>query len=106
MNQLIQIGNLADSVDGQGLAQLFAVHGDVRSATVMRHRETGRSTGVGIVEMASRADGTAAIAALHHREHCGRSLSVCWSVEANNCDADRQHMFGPMNMTSDDVTEQ
>jgi len=106
MNQLIQIGNLADSVDGQGLAQLFAVHGDVRSATVMRHRETGRSTGVGIVEMASRADGTAAIAALHHREHCGRSLSVCWSVEANDCDADRQQMFGPMNMTSDDVTEQ
>jgi cold-inducible RNA-binding protein len=106
MNQLIQIGNLADSVDGQALALLFAVHGHVRSATIMRHRETGRSTGVGIVEMESREGGTAAIAALHQREHHGRALSVSWSVGTNNCDADGQHMFGPMNMTSDDVTEQ
>lgn len=104
MQQLIQIGNLADSVDSHGLAMLFAVHGNVRSATINTHFETGRSTGVGVVEMESHAGGTAAIAALHHREHCGRVLSVCWSNSAKNRDADRQQMFGPMNMISDDVT--
>ena len=105
MNHFIEVGNLADAVDDQSLALLFAVHGDVRSATIVRHRETGRSTGIGIVEMASREGGTAAIVALHHWEHRGRPLSVRWRVGANDCDGGRQHMFGPMNMSGDDVTQ-
>jgi len=79
MAQLIQVCNLPDSVDGRGLQRLFELHGAVRSATVNRHFETGRSTGVGFIEMASKQRGTAAIAALHHRQHWGQVLSVCWA---------------------------
>ena len=77
MKRLIQVANLPDSVDSLALQRLFELHGDVRSAMVNRHFETGRSTGVGFVEMASEKGRAAAIMALHHREHSGHVLSVC-----------------------------
>jgi hypothetical protein len=39
-----------------------------------------------MVEMESEDDGDVAIAALHHREHVGRVLSVCWSVRQTDPD--------------------
>ena len=102
MARLIQVGNLPDSVDGRALRQLFEAHGVVRRATIHRHYETGRSTGVGIIEMESESSAAVAIAALNHREHLGRVLSVCWSVEAPA--GHRKQMFGPTNMTSEEAT--
>jgi RNA recognition motif-containing protein len=102
MARLIQVGNLADSVNSHALRRLFEAHGVVRRATIHRHYETGRSTGVGIVEMESEAGAAAAIAALNHREHLGRVLSVCRSAEAPA--AHRKQMFGPTNMTSEEAT--
>ena len=103
MARLIQVGNLSDSIDSLALQQLFEEHGAVRSAMIARHFETGDSTGVGFIEMESEEDGAAAIAALNHREHCGRVLSVCWSESSKHGAADREQMFGPMNMTGDEV---
>jgi hypothetical protein len=45
----------------------------------------------------------AAIALLNHRKHNGDVLSVCWIASPKNRAADRQQMFGPMKMISDDV---
>jgi RNA recognition motif-containing protein len=102
MARLIHVVNLSVSVDSLGLQRLFEAHGVVRSAMVAKHFETGRSTGVGFIEMESDESGTAAIAALNHREHDGRVLSVCWNESAKNQVADRQQMFGPMNMMGDE----
>ncbi|HEX4056084.1 MAG TPA: RNA-binding protein [Tepidisphaeraceae bacterium] len=103
MAQLIQVGNLPGSVDSLVLQQLFEVHGAVRSAMIARHFDTGSSTGVGFIEMASAEGAAAAIAALNRQEHYGRVLSVCWSEGSENQIADPQQMFGPMNMTSDEA---
>lgn len=78
MARRIQVGNLPGSVDSLALQRLFEAHGAVRSAMVNRHFETGFSTGVGSIEMASEEGGAAAIAALNRRELGGRVLSVCW----------------------------
>jgi RNA recognition motif-containing protein len=83
MARLIQIGNLPDSVGGDALRRLFETYGVVRGATVNRHYDTGRSTGVGFIEMESEKRGAAAVAGLNHRTHLGCVLSVCWSEMAN-----------------------
>lgn len=101
MTRLIQVGNLLDTVDESILRQLFEEHGAVRSAKINRHFETGRSTGVGFVEMGTEEAGDAAIAALNHRQHGGQVLSVCWSDSSHERRAVHQQMFGPMNMTND-----
>ena len=100
MTRVLQVGNLSDSVDRFVLRRLFELYGSVRSATVNRHFETNRSTGVGFVEMASEEGGTAAIAALHHQTKFGRVVSVCWSKGCEN----RQHSFGPFEIDVDQVT--
>src|SRR6478672_9295526 len=68
----IQIGNLDESVEDRTLARLFARHGAVLDARVATHWETGRSTGVGFVEMESDDAGERAIAALNGQLHHGR----------------------------------
>ena len=103
MKRLIQVGNLAESVDSSVLQQLFEVHGAVRSALINRHMETGQSTGVGFVEMGTEEAGEAAIAALNYREHRGQTLSVCWSVASDHQPAGHHQMLGPMNMANDGV---
>jgi RNA recognition motif-containing protein len=94
----IQIGNLDESVEDRTLARLFARHGAVLDARVATHWETGRSTGVGFVEMESDRAGDTAIAALHGRLHRGRVLSVCWSTQDPMPPQPGDDMFGPMNV--------
>jgi RNA recognition motif-containing protein len=105
MAWLIQVGNLSVSVDSLGLQRLFEAHGVVRSSMIAKHLEADHSTGVGFIEMESDESGTAAIAALNHREHDGRVLSVCWNESAKNPAAVSQQMFGPMNMMGDEISE-
>jgi len=77
MTQLLQVGNLPNSIDRRLLERLFALHGPVSTAQVSVHRDTGLSTGAGFVEMASEDGCTAAIAALNGHEYLGSILSVC-----------------------------
>ena len=102
MARLIQVGNLSVSIDSLGLQRLFEAHGAVRSAMIAKHLETGHSTGVGFIEMESDEGGTAAIAALNHRKHEGRVLSVSWNESSKNPVTDGEQMFGPMNMMGDE----
>ena len=60
--------------------------------------------GVGMVEMESEDDGDAAITALHHREHVGRVLSVCWSMRQTDPASEQEQMFGATNLTREEAT--
>jgi RNA recognition motif-containing protein len=95
---------LPDSIDNSGLERLFAPYGAVRTAQIARHLQTGRSTGIGIVEMECDERGEAAISAMHYREHQGHVLSVGWKESSKNRVADPHQMFGPMNIMGDEMT--
>src|SRR5262245_19693664 len=72
----LYVGNLSFQTSNDDLQQLFATVGTVESVNVVEDRETGRSRGFGFVEMASQAEGEAAIAELNGKEHNGRELKV------------------------------
>jgi RNA recognition motif-containing protein len=72
----IYVGNLAFGITDEELRELFATHGDVTSANVIKDRFTGESRGFGFVEMPSREDAMAAIAALNGTDLKGRDITV------------------------------
>jgi RNA recognition motif-containing protein len=72
----LYVGNLAFQTSSEDLNKLFAQAGAVESASVVEDRDTGRSRGFGFVEMASEAEGHAAIQLLDGKEFEGRSLKV------------------------------
>ena len=72
----IYVGNLPFGATDDDLQQLFAAHGDVSSANVIKDRFSGESRGFGFVEMPSREDAMAAIEALNGTDFKGRSLTV------------------------------
>lgn len=72
----IYVGNLSFNTDESGLEAAFAEHGEVRSASIVRDRETGRSRGFGFVEMASDDQAESAIAAMNGAQLDGRTLNV------------------------------
>ncbi len=55
---------------------MFAEVGTVQSANLIEDRETGRSRGFGFVEMSSKEEAQAAIAAFDGKEIDGRNLKV------------------------------
>lgn len=71
----IYVGNLPYSTTDGELAELFAEFGEVRSASVVMDRETGRSRGFGFVEM-EEENGRKAIESLHGQSKDGRPLTV------------------------------
>jgi len=72
----IFVGNLSYDLTEADLRTAFEAHGQVTSASIIMDRMTGRSKGFGFVEMADKAQGEAAIAALHLQELKGRALTV------------------------------
>ena len=72
----LYVGNLSYNVTSQGLEQLFAEYGQVKSAQVVQDRDTGRSKGFGFVEMVDGNEARAAIEGLNLKEVDGRSLTV------------------------------
>jgi RNA recognition motif-containing protein len=76
MSKKLYVGNLNYAVSNEDLEQLFASHGTVVSAQVIRDRDSGRSKGFGFVEMSSDQEAQAAIAALNGNSIGGRNLTV------------------------------
>lgn len=72
----IYVGNLAFSTTEEQLQETFAAFGSVRTASVVRDRETGRSRGFGFVEMDNDEEATAAINGLNGTQIDGRTLTV------------------------------
>ena len=72
----IYVGGLPYSMTSQQLFELFAEHGEVKDASVVEDRMTRQSRGFGFVEMATDADGDAAIKALNDFQMGKQSLKV------------------------------
>ncbi len=72
----LYVGNLSYNMTNETLEELFAEHGQVKSAQVVQDRDTGRSKGFGFVEMADGGEANAAIQALNLKEVDGRALTV------------------------------
>jgi cold-inducible RNA-binding protein len=70
------VGGLPFSTTDDEMKELFAAHGTVASATVVRDRETGRSKGFGFVEYENDDEGKKAESALNNSELGGRTISV------------------------------
>lgn len=72
----LYVGNLSYQTTEAQLLDLFAQFGEVRRATVVTDRDTGRPRGFAFVEMASDEGAQAAIAALDGQTVDGRVLQV------------------------------
>ena len=70
------VGGLPFATTDEELREVFAAHGKVASANVVRDRETGRSKGFGFVEFEDAEEGKAAEKALNGSELGGRTISV------------------------------
>jgi RNA recognition motif-containing protein len=71
----IFISNLNFRVGDNDLQELFATHGEVISAKVIKDKFTGRSKGFGFVEMPD-AEAINAIKELDQTEHDGKVINV------------------------------
>ena len=72
----VYVGNLSFQTSETDLQTLFATYGPVRTASVVRDRETGKSRGFAFVEMDDDAAADAAINALNGTQLGGRALTV------------------------------
>jgi cold-inducible RNA-binding protein len=72
----LYVGNLPFNSTQSDLQDLFERFGTVVETHLISDRETGRSRGFGFVTMGTKAEGEAAIAALHGKQFAGRSLTV------------------------------
>jgi RNA recognition motif-containing protein len=70
------VGGLPFSTTDEELKEIFAAHGAVASATVVRDRDSGRSKGFGFVEFENDEEGKAAETALNGSDVGGRNISV------------------------------
>ena len=61
MPSRLYVGNLAYSVSGDDLQELFSQAGEVQNATVITDKFSGQSKGFGFVEMSSSGDAATAI---------------------------------------------
>lgn len=76
MGNKLYVGNLGYGIGDGDLEKLFATFGTVRSAQVVKDRDTGQSKGFGFVEMSTEQEAQAAIAAMNGKEVEGRALTV------------------------------
>lgn len=76
MEYKLYIGNLPYSTTDADLQALFAKAGAVKSAAVIKDRETGRSKGFAFVEMETQQDMDNAISMFNGKDFQGRALTV------------------------------
>jgi RNA recognition motif-containing protein len=76
MEYKIYVGNLPYSTTDADLQSMFAQAGAVKSATVIKERDSGRSKGFGFVEMDSQEAMDNAISMFNGKDMQGRALSV------------------------------
>jgi hypothetical protein len=62
---VLYCANISFEVDSLELIELFSLHGDVKSARIIRDQDTKRSRGFAFVEMPDRTEALAAIVALN-----------------------------------------
>lgn len=75
------VSNLSFHTDDESLKTMFSQFGAVKSAKIIKDRDTGKSRGFGFVEMDIVAEGQNAMKTLHNKEIEGRALSVTVAKE-------------------------
>lgn len=76
MTMKLYVGGLPYSTTEEELEELFAAHGTVSSAVIIKDRHSGRSKGFGFVEMEEVKDGQNAVKELDNTEYGGRTITV------------------------------
>lgn len=76
METKLYVGNLAFAATEEDLRSHFSQVGAVKSVTLIKDRETGRSKGFAFVEMESDADANSAIEKLNGTQLGQRSINV------------------------------
>ena len=76
MEAKLYVGNLPYSTVDADLQALFSQAGTVKSAQVIKDRQSGRSKGFGFVEMSSEEEAQSAITMFHGKDYSGRPLTV------------------------------
>lgn len=76
MESKLYVGNLSHSTTEDDLRQLFSQAGNVKSVSVIKDRDTGRSKGFGFVEMGSDEDAQKAVSQFNGQSFQDRSLKV------------------------------
>src|SRR3990172_3765534 len=76
MEAKLYVGNLPYTATEEDLRSLFAQAGTVKTVSVIKDRETGRSKGFAFVEMETMAEAEKAISMFNGKELNDRSLTV------------------------------
>lgn len=76
MDTKLYVGNLSFSTTEDDLRTLFAQAGTVKSASLIKDRETGRSRGFAFVEMETAEDAQKGINLFHGKQVQERTLKV------------------------------
>ena len=76
MEAKLYVGNLPYTTVDADLQSLFSAAGTVKSAQVIKDRQSGRSKGFGFVEMSSAEEAQSAITMFHGKDYSGRPLTV------------------------------
>ena len=76
MEAKLYVGNLPYNTVDADLQTLFSQAGTVKSAQVIKDRQSGRSKGFGFVEMSSDEEAQSAITMFHGKDYSGRPLTV------------------------------
>jgi RNA recognition motif-containing protein len=72
----IYVGNLSLEATEADIEHAFSEYGDVKTVSIVKDRETGRSRGFGFVEMRDRQAGQNAINGLNLSRIAGRAITV------------------------------
>ncbi len=72
----IYVGNLSYEATEADIERAFSQYGEVKSVTIVKDRDTGRSRGFGFVEMRDRQAGQEAIEGLNLQHIAGRAVTV------------------------------
>lgn len=72
----IYVGNLSFNAMESDIERMFSEFGEVKSVSIVKDRDTGRSRGFAFVEMRDSQSGQQAIDALHESSVDGRAITV------------------------------
>jgi cold-inducible RNA-binding protein len=76
MAKKLFVGNISWGVSDDQLQELFAQHGEVEEAIILKDKFSGRSRGFGFVTFVNDEDAEKAIEALNDHELDGRNIAV------------------------------
>ena len=95
MEAKLYVGNLSFETTEQSLQELFMQAGNVVSATLIKDRDTNRSTGFGFVEMSTQAEAQKAISMFNSYTLNDRQLTVNVARPREERGGFRQDRGGP-----------